>query len=684
MRTLAGARPLLAALLFFLPGVALADTHAQKYYYEDIVSPFFVLDPARPGWFKSAREGSLPSSFPAAKPAGAFRVFILGGSIAGLLNDEVGKALSAALPSRKVEVLNCGMTGYDSAREALVEQEILEYSPDLILFLTGHNEGLAGAPIPLWVMHAQERLSRFGAYRSLVAKLRPADAAEPTRTDALADKRDKLFARTLAENIRQARARGAAVALVVPPRNYREPPELGLTFYDETFVPGWIRFLRGDYEKAREDWRAELDAPPPSGIEKSQRAAFNENFIARSEEKLGLWAESRDSFDRAAAADRSAICGPRCQDIIRDAARKEGSLLIEADKMFRTLALPRAPGLETFNDRMHWKPRFNCLMSAGIVSALRADKTLGSLPWDGSRAGAYATACPKPGGASEERDALRMLSYVLASLSAPSFHRLSPVTVFYLQTIARDRPRWFADVPGSLKRVKDLSSGMIGASPAPAAVLLPRLYWHVGEARLLEKDHAGAAAALNEALRLDPSLSQARVSLGVAEALRGDKKRALEILQDAIKRNDASSSAAATARALELGLPEQLSAGDAEHWVARAEKAAGAGKKNEALEALARAEALALQPHQLRRVGQYYLLLGEKTKYLAMSDKLVELFPEDIGFWLARAEGAFVSGRKDAGLEALARAESLKPGPSERKLIAAWRLWLDKGGAPPT
>ena len=85
MRIFAGARLFLASTLALLPAVAFADSTSQKYYYEDILSPFFVLDSARPGWYKSARPGSLESSFPAVKPAGTFRVFVLGGSIAGLL-----------------------------------------------------------------------------------------------------------------------------------------------------------------------------------------------------------------------------------------------------------------------------------------------------------------------------------------------------------------------------------------------------------------------------------------------------------------------------------------------------------------------------------------------------------------------------------------------------------------------
>ncbi|MEK6609547.1 MAG: hypothetical protein AABZ35_01345, partial [Gemmatimonadota bacterium] len=98
-----------------------------------------------------------------------------------------------------------------------------------------------------------------------------------------------------------------------------------------------------------------------------------------------LWDEARRSFERTALHDRAAICGSVCQDIIRRSAREEGGLLVEADAMFRRLAQPRMPGLETFDDRMHWKRRFNCLMWTEIADTLRRDPGLAALPWDAAR-----------------------------------------------------------------------------------------------------------------------------------------------------------------------------------------------------------------------------------------------------------------------------------------------------------
>lgn len=676
---------ILAAALAMAPAAALADSRAHKYYYEDITEPFFALDPARPGVYRNQRPGSKDSSFAAVKPKDAFRVFVLGGSIASLLQakgeaGEFAQALRAALPGRKVEVINCGMAGYESYREALIEQEILEHSPDLIVFLTGHNEGIASAPIPIWIMRAQERLSRLAAYRALVKTLRPGEESAVKGGEAAADARDAAFERNLTDNLRHARERGVPAAVVVPPRNYREPNEGRPTPYDAAFLPGWLSFLKGDYAGARSAWRASLE-----GEAESERKAFTWGFIARAEEKLGLLDEARASFDRAAAFDRAAICGTACQEILRRVARAEGAFLVEADAMFRALAHPRAPGLETFNDRMHWKPRFNCLMSSELIAAMRAQPGLGALPWDDARVRALKESCPRPGGPGAEDDDLRTLSYVLMGLSWPDFSGLSTVSVFYLDAIRRRRPEWFSDVPALMRKTRNPQTEVYGISMAPESQILPRFYWHVGEVRMLDKDFAGAVRDIGKALELDPSLSWARLSLAAAEGLRGSKARALAQLEESVARakggprHDAIlASAVAAGAALGLEDPERISASDPEHWIGKAEAAAAAGRPADALSALERARTLTPRPHQLRSIAQRYFILREHERFLEVFEPLAAAYPGDGDLWLSCAESALSTGRREKGLEALARAEALSPSPGQRRLIAGLRARFAK------
>jgi tetratricopeptide (TPR) repeat protein len=668
MKRSATAGTILFAATFLLSTPARADSRARKYYYEDIAEPFFALDPSRPGMYRNERPGSKPSLFAAVKPKDGFRVFVLGGSIAGLLQSSQGQrgdlaqALQAVLPTKKVEVLNCGMPGYESFREALVEQEILEYSPDLIVFLTGHNEGIASAPIPIWVMKAQERLSRFAAFRALVKSLHP-ESARAVDTAA----RDAAFARNLAANVRHARERGVAVAVVVPPLNAREPVDLGAMPYDADIAPGWLRFLRGDDAGARRSWREALPSEPDG------RAAFVWNIVARSEENLGLLAEARESFDRAAALDRTSICGAACHATIRRVAAEQGAHLVEADRMFRALAFPRAPGLETFNDRMHWKQRFNCLVSSEIIATLRADPGLAALSWDDAGARGLKASCETPGGQGSPEDDARILSYVLMELSWPDRgSRLSTVAVFYLQTLRRHQPGWFKDVPGLLARTESPQTQVYGIERAPDAVVLPRFHWHIGEVLLLEKDYAGAAAAFREALRLDSTLSWARLSLAVAETLRGDKVGGLRLIREATERAGGDerqalvAAAVAAGAALGLGGPTEIAPSDPEQWLKRADAAAKDPKaRAEALKSLARAESASRAGDRdgqfRRRVALGYQDLKEYDRALGLFSDLTRNFPAAASFRSDKALCEYLKGSDEAAVADLRVAIGLEP-----------------------
>lgn len=690
MRRFAVAGALLA-LGALLPAGVRADDGGQKYYYEDILMPFFAPDPDRPGWYRASRPNAKVGAFLKKKPANGFRVFVIGGSIAGLLQHEdgpgdLGPALKAALPGREVEVLNCGMAGYETRREALVEQEILEYQPDLIVMLTGHNEGLASAPIPLWVMRAQERLSRIDAYRSWVKRLRRGGNVEK-HSNERSDARDADFARQLGENLRRARERGVPVALVIPPRNYREPSETANSFFDADFVPGWIKFLRGDWSGARAFWRASLETVPARLIDEPARKAFTWGFIARAEEKLGLWKESRESFEAASRHERSAICGVICQGILRAAAAKEGAFLVEGDRRFRKLAEPRMPGLDFFNDRMHWKPRYNCHVSAEVIAAARAEPRLASLPWNAEAIGRLESFCAKTGSGGDEDDDERILGYVLMGMSWPELPKLSPVAVFYLESLRRTRPQWFKDVAALAARGTNPQQ-VYGIAPAPSATLVPRFLWHIAATRMLEKDHAGALADLTKALERDSSMPWVRVEIATAEALRGDRKKAEVRFAEAVARASGPHQRAvvesANAAAREFGLGEAAAASDPEHWYRVADSAREKGRREEALAALAKVYALKPKPEPelLRRLGTIHLRLLDDDGYLAISDRLVELFPDQVDLWAGRAESLFAKGRLAEGKAALDKAASLNPGPSYVRYIGVWRAWLADGARP--
>ena len=105
--------------------------------------------------FRRSAEVSL------AKPSGTYRIFLMGGSTAYgmgglwqhiddryavLKNSEtidayLEQALSSALPGRKVEVINAAITSTWTHHNLIyLNQTILKYHPDMVLFLDGFND----------------------------------------------------------------------------------------------------------------------------------------------------------------------------------------------------------------------------------------------------------------------------------------------------------------------------------------------------------------------------------------------------------------------------------------------------------------------------------------------------------------------------------------------------------------
>ena len=116
------------------------------------LSPLFTAD-ATGTRFETARErltAFCPQSFAAEKKPQTLRIFCLGGStvqgrpysVQTSFTTWLELNLRAARPGVNSEVINCGGISYASYRLVPIMQELLEYSPDLFIIYTGHNEFL--------------------------------------------------------------------------------------------------------------------------------------------------------------------------------------------------------------------------------------------------------------------------------------------------------------------------------------------------------------------------------------------------------------------------------------------------------------------------------------------------------------------------------------------------------------
>ncbi len=148
----------------------LVDLHSLRPLFER------SSDSARMQIGQSRMNYFCPANFRVEKSANELRVFALGGSTTQgqpyrtetAFPFWLGLRLQSAMPSRDVQVVNCGGISYASYRVAAILDEVLRYEPDLIVLYTGHNEFLEAR-----TYHLQRQVPRWLAGPlSIVADLR--------------------------------------------------------------------------------------------------------------------------------------------------------------------------------------------------------------------------------------------------------------------------------------------------------------------------------------------------------------------------------------------------------------------------------------------------------------------------------------------------------------------------------
>lgn len=507
----------------------------RKYFYEDIFEPFFTKD-EKAGEYRATRPGAWDSRFATQKKPGTFRVFVLGGSIAQRYmsgQDNLGETLRKVLPKMRLEALNCGMAGYDSYREAMVLEEVLQYEPDLIVLMSGHNETAGSPPVPLWILHAQDRLGRLSAYQALIRRLNPDSHNFTSPEENL--KRAASFRENLSGMAEHASKAGVPLLLAVPPLNYRDAPT---RVPNETpaFFAGWLSWVRRDLAGAARVLKGAHEAAVEAHDDSA--SAISLFYLARAQEGLGQAEEAAKSYQEALRADHpfGGRCGPVCGETIRQVAVEKGALLADLDAAFRRAAAPGVPGLDMFADTVHWHERFNRLVSLELLRAMKESPAFRGLPWKERRLKDIEREWPKSAQRKDsgEDETLTIFRYALMDLgTAPD--RLSRRAVVYLGAAYAREPKWFSDLPAAIRRARTESPGrrkVWGMQGLNVPIGLAR--WHLGETLIERGEFGRAASELEQASRELGENWRERVSLAAALALAGNGPRARKVLDDRI------------------------------------------------------------------------------------------------------------------------------------------------------
>jgi lysophospholipase L1-like esterase len=349
--------------------------------------------------------------FLVAKPAGTFRIFVVGESSAAGVPYGPGYAFSAWLARRLAaevpdvpdEVVNAAMSGYGSRRVLGAVREIVAYAPDLIIVYSGHNE-FAERGFYAHLLDLDPRLFRLWELvvgSRLYALLSPRTAPAPPRFDpndvgiagqmftAAKDRAagrgrlaeheteyaEMLYRHNLEAMARAIRGAGARALFVTvaqdladwPPGASAHAPGLdaaALAAFDAAMAEGDRLAAAGTCDRA---------------VPAYERALAIDAGFAAAHFALGTCLRTLERFDEARAAfqrasDLDAVpqgIPSRFNEILRDVARQSGALLVDAAARFERESPHGLVGHALFADFVHPNIRGHQLIAAAIAETLR-------------------------------------------------------------------------------------------------------------------------------------------------------------------------------------------------------------------------------------------------------------------------------------------------------------------------
>ena len=381
-------------------------------------SPLFVADPADSSQMVTASNKLAyfnKQSFAHTKPAGAKRVFCLGGSTTyGRPYDDatsfagwMRELLPHVAPETRWEVINAGGVSYASYRVARLAEELAKYQPDLLIVYTGQNEFLeertyrdlrSASPFKRRVTSALSRTRTYALLQRLLRQQpesKESDRFElPEEVDARLDhtvgptsyeRDDRLrrqvlnhFEVNLVRIIRIAHRAGAEVVLITPASNlkdcspFKSRHSQGLSAEK---LQLWKRHHQQAQQFERDGKLSEALAAYRSAAEIDSRFAELHWRIGGTLLKLERYEAARTAFRKAVDED---VCPLRAvgeiPQIIRKTADEMNVPYVDFEKLIdrrcRREHGHASPGEEFFLDHVHPTIKTNGMLAAAIVERL--------------------------------------------------------------------------------------------------------------------------------------------------------------------------------------------------------------------------------------------------------------------------------------------------------------------------
>lgn len=382
------------------------DINGQAYYQEnpDFADQFYP---------PSLNIGPVENTFSVQRDPDLIRVFVLGGSAAlGFPHKNHGldrllqSQLRAALPGRRVEVINLAMTSVNSHVMYAVAASLPERSADFAVILMGNNEvvgpygpgtfnqNFLASITAIRGLQALKRTRIWQALDTLFHNARPTDAMQELEWQGMqmftnngVPRDDPRMAgvyshyeKNLTDIINTLRRKGMHVLLSSVPVNLRQSaPFLSVRSPDfsDAQLDQWRELTRQgaqsadeqDWEKSAEHFQAALALDPGY--------ADTHFRLATALENLGEFQQARMHYEHALDLDALRFrADSRINEIIRDVATTaagERLSFVDSAAAFDQASAPLQPGWNLFLEHVHYDFAGNHVLAAGFSSSIVRD-----------------------------------------------------------------------------------------------------------------------------------------------------------------------------------------------------------------------------------------------------------------------------------------------------------------------
>jgi hypothetical protein len=356
----------------------------------------------------------LPSPiFVKDKPKNGFRVFVLGESTVAAAPYETGGfvdwlriRMTAMLPDRFVEVVNCGNGGWFSDWISVLNDECLEHEADLIIWLSGHNEfhpwhlenlreaernpikaklvGFAHSLRSFWALARIWPESSRTTVQSVDRNLTPERRCYGSELGALQED----FRANLTNAIRHAHQRGVPFVLCTLPRNARTFPPRTSPFSEKV---GPRSPARARFDRAfRTGNEAVAKGNAAAAIKAFEEARAIDDTPAKLHFSLGRALEIDHRPDEARKEYLLAIekdgCPSRAQQwtqtLLRELATTERLPMVDLETAFDDRGKNGLAGGELIRDGLHPNFKGHEFIASEILRVLEREL---AIPLDRSR-----------------------------------------------------------------------------------------------------------------------------------------------------------------------------------------------------------------------------------------------------------------------------------------------------------